>query len=360
MLKLLKNLHKVSIPNYSIERKVISFCCIFAFLIVLSVLFSVKYGAMDIHFRTIIDIIGYHCGFSNDVYWSRTEDLVIWSIRLPRSILACLAGMGLAISGVAMQASVKNPLADPYILGISAGASAGATLVIAADLLDITAEYSVSIGAFGGAMASMLLLFILNSHNRDSVRLLLSGCVISILFSSISSIIMFAAKDKDKISSVVFWLMGSVADANWDMLQIVFTSVFMGIICLMICKRQLNALLLGEETAHTLGVDTNNLRWKLVVLVALIVGSIVAFCGMIGFVGFVIPHIVRLLFGSNHGIVIPFSAATGAIFLCWSDVIARTIVLPEELPLGIITSLIGAPFFILILKKKSYSFGGKK
>lgn len=151
----------------------------------------------------------------------------------------------------------------------------------------------MSIGAFTGAITSMLILFLLNKQNRDSVRLLLSGCVIAILFSSISSTIMFMAKDKDKISSVVFWLMGSVADADWLMVGMVFIAVIIGVFILMLYHRQLNAMLLGEETAHTLGVNINKLRWQLVILVALMIGIIVAFCGMIGFVGFVIPHIVR-------------------------------------------------------------------
>ena len=360
MQKQSKNSPKASIQKNSIEAQLWIYCLIFSIILVFSVFLSAQYGPMDITISKIIDIILFKLGITDSVYWTKTEQLVIWNLRLPRSILACLAGAGLAISGVAMQASVKNPLADPYILGISAGASAGATAVIAADLLDITAEYSISIGAFCGAMSSMLLLFMLNKSNRDSVRLLLSGCVISILFSSISSIIMFMAKDKEKISSVVFWLMGSVADANWTMIPIVASTVLLGMCFLMVYHRQLNALLLGEETAHTLGIDTGALRWKLVVLVAIMVGSIVAFCGMIGFVGFVIPHIVRSLFGSNHKLVIPFSAFIGAFFFCWSDVMARTIVIPEELPIGIITSLIGAPFFIFILQQKKYSFGGKK
>ena len=360
MQKQSRNLPKDFIQKSFIERNkylLISFALV---VIVFTILFSIKLGAVNISWKKVIDILLYHCGISDNRYWSKTEDLVVWYFRLPRALLACLAGGGLAISGVAMQAAVKNPLADPYILGISAGASAGATAVIAADILDITAEYSVSIGAFSGAVLSMALLFLLNKDNRDSVRLLLSGCVISILFSSVSSVIMFMAKDKEKISSIVFWLMGSVADANWHMVPIVAFTVSFGILFLLIYHRQLNALLLGEETAHTLGLNTGKLRWQLVLLVAIVVGSIVAFCGMIGFVGFVMPHIVRSMFGSDHKLVVSLSAFIGAVFLCWSDVVARIIVIPEELPIGIITSICGAPFFIYILKRQKYSFGGKR
>lgn len=360
MQKQSRNLPKDFIQKSFIERNkylLISFALV---VIVFTILFSIKLGAVNISWKKVIDILLYHCGISDNRYWSKTEDLVVWYFRLLRALLACLAGGGLAISGVAMQAAVKNPLADPYILGISAGASAGATAVIAADILDITAEYSVSIGAFSGAVLSMALLFLLNKDNRDSVRLLLSGCVISILFSSVSSVIMFMAKDKEKISSIVFWLMGSVADANWHMVPIVAFTVSFGILFLLIYHRQLNALLLGEETAHTLGLNTGKLRWQLVLLVAIVVGSIVAFCGMIGFVGFVMPHIVRSMFGSDHKLVVSLSAFIGAVFLCWSDVVARIIVIPEELPIGIITSICGAPFFIYILKRQKYSFGGKR
>lgn len=360
MQKQSKNWQNLFIQKDFIENH--QYICYFIFftIIILTIFASTKYGAMSIDSNKIIDVFLHQFGLNDNVYCSRVEQVAILELRLPRVILACLAGAGLAISGVAMQSAVKNPLADPYILGISAGASAGATAVIAAGVLDITEEYSVSIGSFCGAMLSMILLFMLNKDNRDSVRLLLSGCVISILFSSISSVIMFLAKDKEKVSSVVFWLMGSIADANWRMVPIVMLTVLVGICFLMVYYRQLNALLLGEETAHTLGVNTNAMRWQLVILVAIIVGSIVAFCGMIGFIGFVIPHIVRSLFGSNHKVVIPFSAFIGGIFLSWCDIIARTVVIPEELPIGIITALSGAPFFMYILKHKKYSFGGKK
>lgn len=360
MQKQSKNLPKDFIQKSFIERNKCLLIIFALVVIVFTILFSIKLGAVNISWKKVVDILLYHCSISDNSYWSKTEDLVVWYFRLPRALLACLAGGGLAISGVAMQAAVKNPLADPYILGISAGASAGATAVIAADILDITAEYSVSIGAFSGAVLSMALLFLLNKDNRDSVRLLLSGCVISILFSSISSVIMFMAKDKEKISSIVFWLMGSVAGANCQMVPIVAFTVSIGIVFLLIYHRQLNALLLGEETAHTLGLNTGKLRWQLVLLVAIVVGSIVSFCGMIGFVGFVMPHIVRSMFGSDHKLVVPLSAFIGAVFLCWSDVVARIIVIPEELPIGIITSICGAPFFIYILKRQKYSFGGKR
>lgn len=327
-------------------------CLIGLVLIVISIILSIRFGAMNIDNTKVADIILNHLGFEVEPYWKKTEDVVVWVMRLPRSILACVAGCGLAISGVAMQAAVKNPLADPYILGISAGASAGATLVIAADLLDITSEYSVSIGAFLGAASSMVLLFAMNRDAKDSVRLLLSGCVISILFSSITSVTMFLAKDQEKVSSVVFWLMGSIADANWNMLPITIIPIIFGLLVLMIRHRELDALLLGDETAHTLGVNTDKLRWQLVVLVSIIVGGIVAFCGMIGFVGFVIPHIIRSFVGASHKFVVPLSAITGSLFLLWCDVAARTVVIPEELPIGIITALSGAPFFMYVLQRR--------
>lgn len=357
MHRLLKNLHKIFIQKnlYKFIFYVFSICLLFAL-----VLFSITTGGINIDIIKATDILKYKFGFSENIYWSKIDEMIIFDLRFPRAILACLAGAGLTISGVSMQAAVKNPLADPYILGISAGASAGATAVIAADLLDITFEYSVSIGAFLGSILATFLLFIINNKNQDSVKLLLSGCVISILCSSITSIIMFMAKDKEKISSVIFWLMGSVADANWAMIPIVTITVLIGFLVLCLYGQELNALLLGDEIAHTLGVDTVNFRKILVLLVATIVSSIVAFCGMIGFVGFVIPHIVRSFLGSNHRVVIPISAYIGAIFLLICDIIAKNIVAPEELPIGIVTSIIGAPFFIYILGRNSYFFGGNK
>ena len=344
--------------NFLINKNII-YSIGYSLLLFLSIVYSIHCGNISVEPSKIMDILLWNFGVGDVPYWTRTEHFIVWDLRLPRTILACLAGAGLAVSGVAMQAAVKNPLADPYILGISAGASMGATAVIAADLLDITADYSVAMGAFSGAMLSMLLLFFLNRGKADSVRLLLSGCVISILFSSVSSVIMFLAKDKDKISSVVFWLMGSAADATWKMIPLVALTVILCIVMLLLFYRQLNAMLLGEETAHTLSVNTKKLRWYLVVMVAIVVGSIVAFCGMIGFVGFVIPHIVRSFFGANHKTVVPISAAIGSLFMLWCDLAARTVANPEELPLGIITAITGAPFFIYILYRRAYAFGGK-
>ncbi|WP_419519149.1 FecCD family ABC transporter permease, partial [Megamonas funiformis] len=184
MPKQLKNLLEVSIQKNSKKYIIIFFCLL---ILLISIWISLQFGALDIKNNKIIDIILYHLGWNETIYWTKTESLIIWDMRLPRILLACFAGAGLAVSGVAMQAAVKNPLADPYILGISAGASTGATAVIAIGFIDITKEYAVSIGAFTGAITSMLILFLLNKQNRDSVRLLLSGCVIAILFSSISS-----------------------------------------------------------------------------------------------------------------------------------------------------------------------------
>jgi len=204
MLKQLKNLQEDFIRKNSFNiSKAVVIGCICGILLLISVLFATTYGTMGITKQKVFDIIFYHMGFTDYKYWTKTEDLVIWNLRLPRAVLACMAGAGLAVSGVAMQAAVKNPLADPYILGISAGASAGATAVIAADLLDITAEYSISIGAFGGAIISMLILFMLNKGNRDSVKLLLSGCVISILFSSISSDYVFGKRQRKNKQCIV-------------------------------------------------------------------------------------------------------------------------------------------------------------
>ncbi len=328
--------------------------------VLFSIFFSIAVGVKTVPVREVADIILHQLGWHITPYWPATDSIIVWELRFPRSILALLAGSGLAIAGVGMQAVVKNPLADPYILGISSGASAGATAVIAMDLLDVTATYSVPIGAFAGSLLSIFLLFSLYRDSRDSVRLLLSGCVISIFFSALTSIMMFMSKDQEKVGSVVFWLMGSLADASWRMIPITASVVIVGFIALYFLHRRLNALLLGEETAHTLGVETGKLRTFIVVLVALMVGAIVAFCGMIGFIGFVIPHIVRSFVGADHRQVLPLSAFIGSVFLLWCDVLARVLVVPEELPIGIITAMLGAPFFIYILRFKDLLPGGTK
>ena len=254
----------------------------------------------------------------------------------------------------------KNPLSDPYILGISSGASAGAVSVALLGLFGAFGFYALTGGAFVGSMAAIILVCTLSAGKEGltPTRLVLTGVAVSALFSAVTNFVIYNAKDETGIRTAMYWMMGSLEGAKWEYLPIlgvVFTGVFL---FLLSYSRALDTMLLGEQTAVILGVNIKRLRQALIILSSLLAGTVVSLSGSIGFVGLITPHIVRNLTGAGHRHVIPISAILGAIFIIWSDVIARLVVAPQELPIGIVTSAVGAPFFIYLLRKRKYSFGG--
>ena len=221
-------------------------------------------------------------------------------------------------------------------------------------------QFALSLGAFTGALLSILLIFSLSriGGQNSTVRLLMSGIAISAILSAVTSLIIFSAPNEHGIRSVLFWMSGSLAGGKWEYLTIPTLVVLVCLFVLMAQYRSLNAMLMGEESAGTLGVNTVQFRKQLLMITALLTGVIVAISGAIGFVGLMMPHIVRVVVGSDHRRVLPVSALFGAIFLIWADSIARLAFAPEELPIGIITALCGGPFFIWLMLRNSYSFGG--
>ncbi len=331
--------------------------------LIISMTISVMVGAVTISPLTVWKVSLSKLSFIEPhiiADWSRAEQQIIWEIRFPRVILAAVVGAGLALVGVVIQALVRNSLADPYILGVSSGASVGATLVIIFGAFSTFGQFALSTAAFGGALFSVLLVFILSQVQGriSTVRLLLAGIAVSMMLSAITSYIVISAPREEGIRDAMFWMMGSVAGAKWSQLPIPLLSLLLAFIILKLIARPLNLMLMGEDAAATLGIDSQMLKKWLIVLTALLTGVLVSVSGAIGFIGLMVPHMVRLVVGSNHRYVLPLSALLGAIFLIWSDLIARTIVAPQELPIGIITALCGGPFFIWLLRKSSYSFGG--
>ncbi len=287
---------------------------------------------------------------------------IIWQIRFPRVLMAMFIGSGLALCGTVMQAAVQNPLADPYILGISSGASLGATfaILIGFGAIGWLGQTGVAFWAFAGAMgASLLVLTLAGIRGKmTSVKLVLAGMVINALCSAFSNFIIYFANNAEGIKTVTFWTMGSLASSGWNKLPLVGIVVLVAILFFLLQSRVLNTMLLGDEAAVTLGINLSVYRRVYMLLTALVTGVMVASCGMIGFVGLIIPHIVRGLVGSDHRKVMPVSVLFGAIFLIWTDVIARSLISSVELPIGIITAMIGAPMFMYMLVKKGYGFGG--
>lgn len=287
-------------------------------------------------------------------------DTIVWRIRLPRVMLAAITGGGLAVVGVAMQALVRNPLAEPYILGISSGASAGAALSFFGFLPAIFgAAVSLPVAAFlGGLLAIAVVLAIAQSSGAVSVaRLLLAGVAVSALMAAVTSFVTFVSPDPNKIRSILFWLLGSLDGATWTDIALPGVCALAAAIYFTVVATSLDAMLLGDEPAKNLGVRVEALKRLLVGVTALVTGVLVAQTGAIGFVGLVVPHSIRSLFGVRHRRLVPLSFVAGAAFLVLADLFARTVVRPGELPVGVLTALCGAPFFLFLLRRTDYRFG---
>ncbi|GAA0115997.1 FecCD family ABC transporter permease [Clostridium senegalense] len=288
---------------------------------------------------------------------------IVWQIRLPRVFLGVITGLGLSLGGTVMQATVQNPLADPYLLGISSGATLGATfsILIGASTLftGVLQNTGVTFWAFIGALLASIVVFKLSNlgGRATSVKLVLSGMVVNLICSALSSFMIYLTNDNSALHSLSYWSMGSLTGAKWTNLLIPTIIVVFFIIIFIIQSRVMDVMLLGDETAITLGIDLNKYRKFYLISVSILSGVLVSCCGMIGFVGLVIPHITRSLVGSDHKKLLPTTVLLGAIFLVWADVLSRIILKNMEMPIGIITSLLGAPFFIYIMITRAYGFG---
>ena len=348
--------------NRSKEISVALVMLLLAVLLVLAFLWALSIGTVKLSFMQIYEGIvnQFTSGMAIETAGQGPVHDIIWLLRLPRLVLAALVGMGLSVCGVIMQAVVKNPLADPYILGISSGASLGATAAILLGIGVALGENFVGIAAFIGAFAMSLgVLFISNLGGRsNSIKLLLGGMALSAVCGAFSSFIVYFANNKEGMQSIAYWMMGSFAGAKWETLAVIGPIVLLAVLFLWTQSRMLNLMLLGDESALTLGTDLHIYRQIYLLVSSLIVGFVVYAAGMVGFVGLVVPHVIRMLVGTDHKKLIPVSAMTGAVFLVIADGLCRVIIPRTELPIGILISLIGAPCFVYLMIKKTYGFGG--
>src|SRR3984957_8283185 len=285
-------------------------------------------------------------------------DAIVWQIRLPRVLLAAVVGAALTTAGTVVQVLVRNALADPFLLGVSSGASVGATAVLLFGVFASLGVWAISVGSVLGALAAMVAVFLVSRTGRQlsPTQLILCGVVLSALFESITSFLIFKGNPQ-ATQSVLFWLLGSFGNATWTQLPIPAVALMVAMGYLLAQARPLNALALGAEPAASLGVDVDRLRRNLFVVTSLMVGVAVAVSGVIGFVGLVVPHIVRLMVGSEHRRVLPVGGLFGAAFMVVGDLLARTIVAPQEMPIGVITAFIGAPTLIVLIRRRPYLYG---
>ena len=283
---------------------------------------------------------------------------VVWLIRLPRLVLAAAVGGGLSLCGVVMQAVVKNPLADPYVLGASSGASLGAALAILLGIGSGLGGSFVGLMAFLGALVASLLVLILSGGRGDSLRLILSGAALSAVCSAASNFLIYLSDADHAAAQVLRWTMGSLGAATWPGNGAMALAWALAALFFWSQSRSLNLMLLGDESALTLGVELGRLRLVYLLITALVVGLAVYQAGVIGFVGLVVPHVLRLIFGSDHRRLIPLSALGGGIFLLWADVLCRSVLPGREIPVGILTALVGAPVFLYLMARKGRALGG--
>lgn len=331
--------------------------------ILAAIVLAVSVGSVAIPFDRVVQIILSHLLPNGAIapQWTATEDRIVWVFRLPRVLLALIVGAALSVSGTTLQAVARNPLADPFIFGVSYGATVGAVLVLT---LGTTAfgDLSLSVAAFVGALIAMVLVYLLAQQQGriTSLRLVLAGVALSYVLSSLTSYLVLRSSQpgNSSVSLILSWLAGSFGRAQWQHLGLPTIVVVLMTGYLMLQSRSLNVLLMGDESAVALGVNVERLQIQLFVITSLMVGVVVAVSGAIGFVGLMIPHIVRMGVGSDHRRVLPIAALGGGLFMVLMDLVGRIAVAPEELPVGIVTAAFGGPFFLWLLRQRSTVGGG--
>jgi iron complex transport system permease protein len=327
-------------------------------ILVVAFLMSVGLGAVRIDPEQIIGIILHHIGIETDISFTRQQDSILWAIRLPRVITAVLVGSALSVSGAALQGMFRNPLADPGLIGVSSGAALGA-VTSAALGLSFLGLATMPVAAFIGGMITAGIVYLVSRHQgrTEIVTLVLTGIALNTMAGAGTGLMTYISDD-EQLRAVVFWSLGSLGGSTWDGVLATLPFVAAGLILVPRWGKTLNLFVLGEREAKHLGVDTERVRFNLIMLTALMTGAAVAVAGVVGFVGLIVPHIIRLIAGPDHRVLLPASALGGATLLVLADLAARTIVSPSELPLGVLTALVGGPFLMLMMMKTRSAQGG--
>lgn len=314
---------------------------------------AVSWGSTSISPGDVWGVVGRR--LSGEAPRPGTDDLIVWQLRVPRALLAALVGAGLGVVGTAVQALVRNPLADPHLLGISSGASLGA---VAAIVLGLGAGGALGLGlsgaAFAGALATFALVWTVARRGGGfaPLRLVLAGVAIGQFLSGFTSYLVLQAGDEQQTHSVLFWLMGSLSGASWQLLAVPAAVVPVALLWLQVRARAMNALLMGDETAAGLGIDVTRLRRELFTVTSVLTGVLVAVSGAIAFVALMVPHACRLAVGGDHRRLLPLTALSGAVLLVVVDIVCRTALDTQELPVGVVTSLMGAPALLYLLDRR--------
>jgi iron complex transport system permease protein len=345
--------HMIYIHKKSYYKKVYIALLITLFVVIL---FSCSIGAADLSmvdaFKIIIQRLPYIGQILVEEPITNTMNTIIWKIRMPRVLLAGVVGAALAFSGAIYQGLFKNPMAESFVLGVSAGAALGGAIGMIIGISRVMGIGGTGLMAFLGALFTTYLVYQLGrTGGRVSMTsLLLAGMAINFMLSAAISLLMIF--NRQRMDNIIMWTMGSFANSTWGKVVLSFVTVMAGMLVTRFFARDLNILLMGEEEAKYLGIDVERTKKILLALSSFIAAMAVAVSGIIGFVGLIIPHAIRLVMGPDHRVLLPYSAVVGAIFLIIADTMARTLVSPMEIPVGIITALAGAPFFLYLLSKK--------
>jgi iron complex transport system permease protein len=323
--------------------------------LVVAILFSVAVGAVAVPLNTVTRIVLRNLGVLAPGDWTPVQEQIVWQFRMPRVLLAAIVGAALAVSGATLQTVARNTLADPYVFGVSYGASTAAVAVITLGTAAV-GGLSLSVAAFIGALLAMLAIYLLAQQGGrvSPTRLVLAGVALSYVLSAITSYLVLrsATPGGGSAAAVLSWLAGSLGGAKWEYLGLPALAVVLCTAWLTLRARPLNALLAGEESAVGLGINTQVFRLELFAITSLLVGVVVAISGAIGFVGLMIPHLARMAVGADHRRVLPIVGLGGAVFLVLADLISRVALAPQELPVGIVTAAIGGPFFLWLLRQR--------
>ncbi|MBH3342090.1 iron ABC transporter permease [Pseudomonas mendocina] len=324
-----------------------------AVLLALSCALSLAFGAARVELEQVLAILAGHLfGITAETPVSVGQDSIVWQLRAPRVLLGALVGAGLAVVGTVLQAVTRNPLADPHLLGVSSGAAFGAVVVVLY-LGEFAGLLSLPLAAFVGALASMLLVLAIASRSGrlHSDRLLLAGVAVSFVMMAASNLLLYLG-NPHAASSVLFWMLGGLGLARWELLWLPALCLALALAVLLGLARALNALMAGEQSAVSLGLEPRRVRLLVFVAASLLTGVLVSLSGAIGFVGLMLPHVARFLVGAEHRRLLPVAALLGALFLVWVDVAARTWLAPQDLPIGIVTAAIGGGFFVALLRRR--------
>lgn len=330
---------------------------VLSILLIATIGIALTVGSVSIPFHTVVEVVLRRFQLGNfDV--TLLDDQIVWQLRMPRVLGAAATGAGLAIAGAVLQSLTRNDLADPYLLGISGGATVGAVSVIVLGVSFGTLIGSAAITAFAfvGAVLALIAVLVLaagRSGDLPPARTILAGVAVGQVCAAYTAFLVIFSGNRDAAREVLSWTLGSLAGLRWGSAIFLLLATFVSIIVIMMFATSLDAFAFGETAARTLGVNVNALRWTLMIGTAFLTASLVAFTGAIGFVGLIVPHMVRMLFGPRHHSLLPLSALLGAVMLVWADTAARSLISGQEIPVGVVTAAVGAPLFGWLLRRNA-------